>query len=418
MSPSRFLKALKVDAFLKLLDEIPGVQDRTEPISVADAAGRVLGRDVISTIDVPSFPKSAVDGYALKASATFESNEGRPLLCRVIGSVEMGSPPDAIISTKEECIYVPTGGFIPQGADAIVKIEFTKSVQNEDTIADSIQVYQAVVPGDGVILAGADIHNGSTILTKGTFLTPAKLGILSAAGITSIEVYERLRCGLFSSGNEITEPGEPLSPGHIYDVNSVMIQALLQGAGCVVTSYGFVLDDKLIVSDIFSKALVENDVVICSGGTSKGTGDLMPEVIENHPSTSLHVHGIRIKPGKPLIFAIVEGKPVFVLPGNPVSAFITMIRLAIPHLRRWNRLPHLQSTIVKCQLAERVYSEIGRLELKPVIIQHDAEGEAIAFPVTKGSETITTLADAQGYFEIPENVEIVEKGTIIDVILF
>jgi len=159
-------------------------------------------------------------------------------------------------------------------------------------------------------------------------------------------------------------------------------------------------------------------VVICSGGTSKGRGDLMHSVIDQHPATTLQVHGVRIKPGKPIIMALVGEKPVFVLPGNPVSAAMTMIRFVMPALRRWNHLPPEHRSVVAARMTERVYSEFGRLELKPVVLERAQDGTWEAKPVAKGSETITTLVDADGYFEIPENVEIVEKGTRVDVDLF
>nr|MDO8113100.1 molybdopterin molybdotransferase MoeA [Candidatus Sigynarchaeota archaeon] len=415
---SRFLKTLKVDDFSRLLETINIAPSGTEHVSIDDAAGRVLSRDVTSAIDVPSFAKSTVDGYALKASATFGANEGRPLSCSIAGTVEMGMSAPASISSDYECIYVPTGGFVPAGADAVVKIEFTKPAPASKDKEKAIQVYQAVVPGDGIVAAGADIKKGSIILKNGDLLTPARLGMIAAAGFTSVDVFPRLKVGLFSSGNEITAPGRPLTPGKIYDVNTVMLKAMIERLGCIVNSYGILPDDMAALEATFSTIMAENSVVICSGGTSKGKGDLMPALVERNPGTSLRVHGVRIKPGKPIIFAMISGKPLFVLPGNPVSAFMTLNRLVAPALRRWNKLPQQQLVVIKARLSERVYSEFGRLELKPVLLEKATDESAIAKPVSKGSETITTLVDASGYFEIPENVEIVEKDTVVDVILF
>jgi molybdenum cofactor synthesis domain-containing protein len=269
-----------------------------------------------------------------------------------------------------------------------------------------------------VVLAGSDIRKGRLLLKKGSFITPARAGTLAAAGITSAWAFKRLQVGLFSSGNEIVEPGKPLSPGTIYDVNSVMLKAMLESAGCSVTFHGILADDMALLGTTFAAILEQSDVVICSGGTSKGRGDLMPSIIEQHPATTMQVHGVRIKPGKPIIMAIVGGKPVFVLPGNPVSAAMTMARLVRPAMRRWNHQPPEKRAIVQARVGERVYSEFGRLELKPVVLDRAPDGTWDAKPVPKGSETITTLVDADGYFEIPENVEIVEKGTSVDVILF
>jgi molybdenum cofactor synthesis domain-containing protein len=193
---------------------------------------------------------------------------------------------------------------------------------------------------------------------------------------------------------------------------------MLESAGCDVTFHGIMIDDMATLEPRFAAIVGQSDVVICSGGTSKGRGDMMPAVIEQHPATTMQVHGVRIKPGKPIIMAIIGGKPVFVLPGNPVSAAMTMTRLIWPALRRWNRQPPEKREVIHARVAERVYSEFGRLELKPVVLDREPDGTWRANPVAKGSETITTLVDASGYFEIPENVEIVEKGTTVDVILF
>ncbi|MEX2682484.1 MAG: gephyrin-like molybdotransferase Glp [Candidatus Sigynarchaeota archaeon] len=415
ISKSRFLKAISITEFTSILDAIDLAEPGKEQVPLAGIAGRALADDVSCAIDVPSFPKSSVDGYALKARSTFGANEGRPVSCRVIGAVEMGHAPPRPITGEAECMYVPTGGYIPDGADSVVKIEYTKALGKD---GEAVQVLQAVVPGDGIVVPGADIRKGSLLFKKGTFITPARAGALAAAGFTSACVFKKLRVGLFSTGNEIVEPGKPLAAGKIYDVNTVMLAAMLESTGCSVAFHGIFLDEMVTLGPAFEAILEQSDVVICSGGTSKGRGDLMPSLIGQHPATTLQVHGVRVKPGKPIIMALVKNKPVFVLPGNPVSAAMTMVRFVLPALRRWNHQPPEQRVVVQACLTERVYSEFGRLELKPVVLERGPDGTWEAKPVTKGSETVTTLVDADGYFEIPENVEIVEKGTHVDVILF
>ncbi len=414
-SKSRFLKAISTSEFASLLEAIDIAGSGAEDVPLAGLVGRVICEDVASGIDVPSFPKSTVDGYAMKARSTFGANEGKPLACRVIGVVEMGRAPPAAIAGGTDCMYVPTGGHVPDGADAVVKVEFTKATgtSNEDVL-----VFQAVVPGDGVVAAGADIRIGNVLLKKGSLITPARAGTLAAAGITSARVYKKIQVGLFSSGNEIVEPGKPLAAGKVYDVNSVMLKAMLECAGCNVKFHGILADDITSLEPAFGAILGQSDLVICSGGTSKGRGDLMPSVIERHPATTMQVHGVRVKPGKPIIMAVIGGKPVFVLPGNPVSAAMTLVRLVRPALLRWSHLPPERRVVVKARVVERVYSEFGRLELKPVVLDRGSDGSWSVRPVPKGSETITTLVDADGYFEVPENVEIVDKDTVVDVILF
>ncbi|MBN2149974.1 MAG: molybdopterin molybdenumtransferase MoeA [Candidatus Lokiarchaeota archaeon] len=414
-SKSRFLKAISVTEFTGVLDGVDIVAPGKERLPLANLVGRVLSDDVWSDIDVPSFPKSSVDGYALKARSTFGANEGKPVSCRVVGTVEMGRPPPAAVAGEADCMYVPTGGPVPEGADAVVKVEFTRAT---GTGGDELLVFQAVVPGDGVVAAGSDIRKGGMLLRKGSHVTSPRAGVLAAAGVTSAWAFKRVRVGLFSTGNEIVEPGKPLGAGKIYDVNSTTLAAMLESAGCAVTFHGILADEMAALERAFMTILDQSDAVICTGGTSKGRGDLMPSVIAQNPATTLQVHGVRVKPGKPIIMAIVGGKPVFVLPGNPVSAAMTVSRLVRPALRRWNHLPPERRVAIKARVTERVYSEFGRLELKPAVLDRGADGSWSAVPASKGSETITTLIDADGYFEIPENVEIVERDTVVDVIPF
>ncbi|MFX0101818.1 MAG: gephyrin-like molybdotransferase Glp [Candidatus Hodarchaeota archaeon] len=413
----RFLTALSVHEFEALMEEIDCKIPRLEIIRVDQALSRVLAEDISSNINVPPFHKSRVDGYAVKAEDTFEASEETGITLNVIGEVKMGKGAEGKIQSGQT-IYVPTGGMIPEGADAVVKIEYTKKTGGPGTLEKKVEIFTAVTPGQSITPLGADLKEKSVFLEKNTSLTTARLGSLAAAGIEEIKVFEKIRVGLFSSGNEIVEPGKELSPGKIYDVNSLTVKFLILESGCDVNFYGIVGDEMNFLRDIFSQVLSENDVIICSGGTSKGRGDLMPVVIEEHPGTTIEVHGVKIKPGKPLIFALIEGKPVFVLPGNPTSAMMTYIRLVDPFIRRNNGLPARASEKIKANLTKRVYSEFGRRELKAIILSRSEDGKTLANPVPKGSETITTLLNANGYLEVPENVELIEKDSLIDVILF
>jgi len=418
MKERRFLRAMLAEEFTTLLETVDLSSRDDENISLSEAIGRIVAQDITSDINVPSFPKSSVDGYAVQAKGTFSASGQVAALFSLAGTVEMGTAPDFTIEGPETCAYVPTGGFVPPGADAMVKIEYTKVIPGEHGELGAVEISQPVAPGDGVVQTGADFKAGALLLRAGTVITPPRAGTLAAAGITTVDVVGKLKAGLFSSGNEIVEPGNPLDPGKIYDVNSVVLQALLRRAGCEVNRYGVVPDDLATLERTFSTALDENDLLLCSGGTSKGRGDLMPDFIESHPLATIQVHGVRIKPGKPIIFAMLGEKPVFVLPGNPTSAVITFVKFVEPSVLRWNGLPVPPKQVTRATLAERVYVEYGRRELKPVQLVDGPDGELVATPVAKGSETITTLVDADGYFEIPENVERVEKGTIVDVIYF
>lgn len=407
----RFLSALSVSEFEAFLDDLECKITRVETISARGALSRVISEDVASNINVPPFHKSRVDGYAVKAEDTFEASDENGIPVQIIGEVEMGKNASQSIE-KGQAMYVPTGGMIPEGADAVVKVEYSK-IEGKNVL-----IFTAVTPGQSITPMGADLKENSIFLKKNSYLTTTRLGSLAAAGIEEIAVFEKLKVGLFSSGDELVESGKPLSPGKIYDVNSITMKSSIGNSGCNVQYYGIIGDDLSALKEIFKNALEENDMIICSGGTSKGRGDLMPVVIEEHPGTTIEVHGVKIKPGKPLIFALVDGKPVFVLPGNPTSAMMTYIRLVDPFIRRNNMLPPRMHDMVQANLVKRVYSEFGRRELKAIVLSRSEDGKMLADPVPKGSETITTLLNASGYFEIPENVELVEKDSLIDVILF
>ena len=415
----RYLTAIKVEDFESILNEIVVDTGIIDEIPVIDSLGRTAVKDIKSPIAVPKFPKSKVDGYAVKSEGTFQASENSPIALEELGNIEIGTQPNIKINSKLECAYVPTGGPIPEGADAVVKIEYTTILERAGK--KFVEISQPVGPGDGMIPAGADLISGEIITKKGTVFTIPMIGSLSAAGLTNVPAYARLKVGVFSSGNELLEPGEPLTHGKIYDVNSRILHHLIKRTGSKPVQYGIVPDELSILEDVFATALKENDIIVCSGGTSKGRGDLMPLLLEKHPELSTYVHGVRIKPGKPLIFALLDSKPVFILPGNPTSAMMTFIRLLSPHFKRWNRLPYETNITKKGILTERIYSELGRRELKAVIFSQPVGQKntpAIVTPILKGSETITTLLNANGYIEIPENVERLEKGDHVEVILF
>ncbi|MBD3186160.1 hypothetical protein GF325_04975 [Candidatus Bathyarchaeota archaeon] len=418
MPSKRFLSALRVEEFDTLLGGIDARINEIEESPLNEAAFRVLSRTINSKIDVPRFAKSRVDGYALKASNTFDSSVDDPVSLEVVGTVEMGARPETQVSDGR-CVYIPTGAMVPPGADAVVKVEFTESFKKQDgREMEFVCVQKPIHPGGNILPAGADLTKGELILESGTWLTPARLGCLAAAGETIIPVYRKINACYFSTGSELAPPGAELLPGYIHDVNSTTIFTLLNHSGCSSTYLGIIDDDEASLTRTINDALSMGDIAICSGGTSKGNRDLFPTILETRDDMELLVHGVRMKPGKPIVFGKMDKKHVFVLPGNPTSAIMTFIRFVQPALRRWSRLPSRLPHVIPAILEKRIYSEFGRRELKPIMLEDGDEGKRLAIPIMKGSETITTLANADGYIEIPETTEILEEGTPVSVRLF
>ncbi|MHA1369639.1 MAG: molybdenum cofactor synthesis domain-containing protein [Promethearchaeota archaeon] len=413
----RFLTALTVDEFQKLLDENVTPMQRTITANLIDCRNRVLAEPITSKINVPNFNKSRFDGYAVIAKDTFPASEDDPVALKLVGKVEMGNQPEFQI-TPGTCGYVPTGAMIPRGADAVVKIEFTREINNPATNETSVETYSPAVPSQGVTPIAADIKKNELLFKPGTILNTPKLGCLAATGLKTAKIYDKLKIGFFSTGNELMPPGTDLPPATIHDVNSITIKSMLIQDGFHVNDRGIIPDDEMLLKKTINEFLQENDAIICSGGTSKGKGDLMPNIIEKHQELKLYIHGVRIKPGKPLIFAMIQDKYVIILPGNPTSAIMTYLRLIRPLLYKCNRIPPKTPNKIKIVLGARIYSEFGRRELIPITISTQNRDDVIGLPIPNRSETISTLMNANGYVEIPENVEIVEKGSRMDAILF
>jgi len=375
----------------------------TEKIALSEARGRVLTGPVTSEIDVPHFAKAAMDGYAVRAQDTFGAGETSPLKLRIIDSVTPG-----VITEKAagpgECIEIATGSPMPDGADA------TLMVENTERQGDEILVYKTVAPGENYIKIGSDISAGTNLFAAELELAPRHLGALAAVGVTEVEVKRNPTIALMSTGNEILPPGSPLAPGKIYDINTTTLGESLMQFGCPIKYMGMVKDTADEVKSAISGALEEADIVVLSGGSSLGKGDMVPQMLGE--LGNLLFHGIAVKPGKPTAMAVSGKKLIFGLPGYPTSALSNYYILLEPLLEILcgKKVPrHFVSAIID----RKVLSSIGRYQFLPVRL---SDGRAI--PVMKGSSSITTLATADGFIEIEENVEVVEKGAELTVRLF
>jgi molybdenum cofactor synthesis domain-containing protein len=384
----------------KIISQIP-LHPRFIELKLQDTLGYILAEDIISQIDVPGFDRASMDGFAVRANNTYSAREDKPVSLDLVGKVDAGSVPKGNVNTGET-IEISTGSMMPVGSDAVVMVEYTRQV------GDVIQIQRPVSINENVIHAGSDIMVGERVLNAGTRLTSREIGVLGAVGMDSIKV-RNITVGIISTGSELIEPGNELEPGKVYDINSYSIGAAAKECGANVCYYGIVRDNRPEMEDIFARALQECQLVLTSGSTSAGAGDIMYRIIEDKGQVLLH--GIDIKPGKPVIVGIVSGTPVFGLPGYPTSALTIFNQFVAPLLRRTLGRTDLRSK-VKAQMAVD-FRSAGRKQLLPVGLIR-----GMAYPVDKGSGAITTLSDADGFIEIDPEIEILTAKEEVEVTLF
>jgi putative molybdopterin biosynthesis protein len=395
----RFQSALR-------LDPLPA-----KTIPLADALGRVLAGDVRSPVDVPSFDRSNVDGYALRAADTFGASEHQPrrlkLLPEIIATaVVPGSPVQS-----GQAVAISTGAMLPRGADGVVMVEHT------DVSGTSLIVRRPATPGANVTFAGTDIAAGELVLHAGELLTSRETGLLAAVGIAEISVIRPPRVAILSTGDEIIAPGEPMQPALVYDSNARIIADAVRELGAEPVEMGIVPDDIDLLRKNVSRAVDDCDVVLLSGGTSKGAGDLCYQVASELRDPGIVAHGVALKPGKPICLAVTHGKPVVVLPGFPTSAIFTFHEFVAPIIRRLAGLADASRESVTARLAAKVNSEIGRTEYLLVNLIESDQPPPFAWPMGKGSGSVTTFSHADGFITIGRHQEIIEAGSNVEVTL-
>jgi molybdenum cofactor synthesis domain-containing protein len=360
---------------------------------------------VLAAMDVPPFDRAAMDGYAVRAEDTFGAGRHDPKILRAIEKVYTGQVPTKSIGAGE-CVEIATGAPIPEGADAVVMVEETDRPAGSDVVC----VFTPVYPRQNVGRRAADIASGQAVLHRGDVLLPSRLGALAAIGAMDVEVYARPRIAILSTGNEIVDPGRPLGPGQIYDINTFTLSAIIEAHGGVPNVLPTAEDTIDALSRAIDAALAE-DVLVFSGGSSVGERDLIMDVLVKRGEVLFH--GVAVKPGKPTVLGRVDGKPVVGMPGYPTSCLSNGYMLLVPMLRRMARLPDYAPQVVRLPLARRIVSTTGRHQFYTVKI---VDGSAV--PAFKASGDITSMAHADGYLEIPPQVDIVEAGETVDVKLF
>ncbi len=408
--PELFTVLPPADALKVLLDHLPGGV-RAETISTVDALDRVLAEPLSAPFSLPSFPRSTMDGYAVRAADTFGASESLPAYLSVMGQVPMGRAPDLTVGPVQ-AVVIYTGGMLPAGADAVVMVERTQQLDDAN-----IEVLRAVAPGENIINVGEDVKEGEALLGPGHTMRPQDLGGLEALGITQVTVSARPRVAIVSTGDEIVSPHQVPGPGQVRDVNTYTVAGLVMRAGGIPLPQGLVGDRFEALLAAAQAGLEAADVLVISAGSSVSTRDLTAGVVNRLGQPGVLVHGVSVKPGKPTILGVCGGKPVFGLPGNPVSAMVVAGLFLVPVLRRLQGANSLRYSRTGARLTHNIASVPGREDYVQVrLIERD--GQLWADPVFGKSNLIYTLVKADGMLHVPLDSNGLHEGEWVQVELF
>jgi putative molybdopterin biosynthesis protein len=384
-----------------------------EDVALADSLGRVLADDVVAAVDAPPFDRSNVDGFALRAADSAGASDVAPKRLTLNGEVIACGQAPGIEVAPGTATAIATGGVLPRGADAVVMIEHTELL---DGSAPTIELRRTIGPGQFVSFAGSDIARGETLLRRGTRIGSREIGMLAASGLARVGVVRRPKVAVLSTGDELVAPGQPLKPAGVYDSNGAIIAAAVIEAGGQPIPMGAFPDDEATLEKAVRAALSASDMVVLSGGTSKGAGDLSHAIVSRLGAPGILVHGVALKPGKPLCLGIAGDKPIVVLPGFPTSAIFTFHAFAAPVIRARAGLPPEAAQTIAAHVPVRVASELGRKEFVLVSLV-EAPGGALAFPTDKGSGSVTSFSQADGFIEIDALANALNADSEVDVTL-
>jgi putative molybdopterin biosynthesis protein len=384
-----------------------------ESVALADALDRVLAGDVIAPVDAPPFDRSNVDGFALRSADTVGANDNTPKQLALNAEVIACGHAPAIEVAPGTATAIATGGVLPRGADAVVMIENTELL---DDAAPAIALRRTIRPGQFVSFAGSDIARGETLLRRGTRISSREIGILAACGLAQVDVVRRPKVAVLSTGDELVAPGQPLKAAGVYDSNGAIIAAAIAEAGGDPVAMGAFPDDEAALKKAVRQALATCDMVVLSGGTSKGAGDLSHRMVSKLGAPGILVHGVALKPGKPLCLGVVGDKPIVVLPGYPTSAIFTFHAFAAPVIRARAGLAPEAAQTIHAHVPVRIASELGRKEFVLVSLIEGSEGP-LAFPTDKGSGSVTSFSQADGFIEIDALANALDAGSEAEVTL-
>lgn len=402
------------DARNKILDQVAHLRPKSETIILHEGLDRICSKDIVSAEDLPNCDRSTMDGFAVVAADTFGASQSMPAYVEITGEVLMGAEPSGSIR-RGTCFKIPTGGLLPVGADAVVMHEHTVEVDGK-----LIEIVKSVGTGANVIKKGDDIRLNDTAVASGKLLRPQELGLLAGLGISHLDVFRNITVGIISTGDEVIEYTEPLQPGKIRNINSIVLAGACKRNGVSVRDYGIVSDSETSFFSTVEKAVNENDLVLFSGGSSVGMRDLGEQAIERLGNPGILVHGVSLKPGKPVIIGLCGDTPIFGLPGHPVSAMVCFDLFVQPVMhsisgRDLADIDHVPA--LEARLMRNVNSAAGRLDVVRVNLIKE-EGTINAYPVLGKSGAISTLSKAQGYFLIDEDSQGCTCDETINVYLY
>jgi putative molybdopterin biosynthesis protein len=382
----------------------------SERVSLSHALNRVLAEPVVAGVDVPSFDRSNVDGFAVRAADTIGASERVPKALHLNAEVLTPGVEPQVAVAAGTATLIATGGMVPRGADAVVMVEHTETRQEDGRTL--VEVKRGAAAGQFIAFAGSDLARGETVVRAGQVLTSREIAMVAAVGCAEVVVHVRPRVAVLSTGNEIVVPGEPIRPGAVYDSNAAILAAAVAESGGVPVPLGIARDDADAIAGLVSEGLAACDMVLMSGGTSKGVGDLCYRAVARFDDPGVVVHGIAIKPGKPVCLAVTGGKPVVVLPGFPTSAIFTFHEFVAPVIRALGGLPRSEGARVDATLPVGITSERGRAEFKMVSLIQGADDAALtAYPIAKDSGSVTAFSQADGFITIGQHVESVAAET-------
>jgi molybdopterin molybdotransferase len=388
-----------------------------ETILTEGALGRVTAEALYAPHALPTFRRSTMDGFAVRAADTFGASASLPAFLTVVGEVGMGVAADVSLAVGEAAV-VHTGGMIPETADAVVQVEWTQAMGQPGQFPYEVEALKAVAGGQNVLQVGEDVRQGDEILPAGHLLRPQDLGGLLALGITEAAVSRQPRVAVMATGDEVVAPSETAGPGRIRDINSYTIAAQIRQAGGIPVLQGIVPDKLEALKTAAAAALAENDMLVMSAGSSVSVRDMTVQVIDGLGKPGVLLHGVATRPGKPTIVGVVGGKLVLGLPGNPVSAMIQFDMFGVPAV--W-RVQGLHSPprrgIVKAKVSQNIASESGREDYVPARLEETADG-LTAVPIFGKSNLIYTLVNADGILKVPINKSGLEAGEVVEVRLF
>lgn len=377
--------------------------ERIERVNAEDASFRVLSSEITAKIDVPPFDRAAMDGYAVLASDTYGAGQFEPKQLMLVGLIHAGEVSNIEISAGN-CAQIATGAKIPKGADSVVMIEDTEKV------GEKVRIFKPVYPEANLSKKGSDISNGTTILHKGENLNPSKLGVLTSLGHDEVSVYEKPNIIIIPTGDEVAEIGSELKDGQVYNSNSYALASIVWENGGIPHIMKIVEDDTKSLENAL-KSSISSDFIVLSGGSSVGERDVLVDVVESLGKVLFH--GVQVKPGKPLLLGEIDGKLVLGTPGYPTACLIDGYVFMAPIIRKLAHLPPKKKQKVPSKISRRIVSTLGRQQFLTVKLE-----KGMAHPVFKESGAITSMAEADGYVEIPANVDLLEKGDDVEVVLF